>query len=54
MVSIEKITEKFKRLDEFLAILKGMQSTPLDTCTNSRRYALTISSFLRKQRTGQG
>jgi len=30
MVSIEKITDKFRRLDEFLAILKGMQSTPLD------------------------
>ena len=30
MVSVEKITHKFSRLDEFLAILQGMQSTPLD------------------------
>jgi len=30
MVSVEKITDKFSQLDEFLLILKGMQSTPLE------------------------
>ena len=49
MVSIEKITEKFRRLDEFLAILKGMQSTPLDTflkdkiLIGSAKYYLQVS-----------
>jgi uncharacterized protein YutE (UPF0331/DUF86 family) len=49
MVSIEKITDKFRRLDEFLAILKGMQATPLDgflkdkILTGSAKYYLQVS-----------
>ena len=31
MISVEKITDKFSRPDEFLAILRGLQSTPLNT-----------------------
>jgi uncharacterized protein YutE (UPF0331/DUF86 family) len=49
MVSVEKIIYKFSRLDEFLAILKGMQSTPLDVflkdkiLIGSAKYYLQVS-----------
>jgi uncharacterized protein YutE (UPF0331/DUF86 family) len=49
MASIEKISEKFRRLDEFLAILKGMQGTPLDVflkdkiLIGSAKYYLQVS-----------
>jgi uncharacterized protein YutE (UPF0331/DUF86 family) len=49
MVSIEKISDKFRRLDEFLAILKGMQGTPLDVflkdkiLIGSAKYYLQVS-----------
>lgn len=49
MVSVEKITYKFNRLDEFLAILKGMQSTSLDVflqdkiLIGSAKYYLQVS-----------
>jgi uncharacterized protein YutE (UPF0331/DUF86 family) len=49
MVSIEKVTEKFRRLDEFLAILKGMRGTPLDAfqkdkiLIGSAKYYLQVS-----------
>jgi uncharacterized protein YutE (UPF0331/DUF86 family) len=49
MISVEKITDKFGRLDEFLAILRGMQSTPLDTflkdkiLVGSAKYYLQVS-----------
>ena len=49
MVSIEKITDKFRRLDEFLKILKGIQRTPLDVflkdkiLIGSAKYYLQIS-----------
>lgn len=49
MASIEKISDKFRRLDEFLAILKGMQGTPLDVflkdkiLIGSAKYYLQVS-----------
>jgi uncharacterized protein YutE (UPF0331/DUF86 family) len=49
MVSVEKITDKFSRLDEFLAILQGMQSTPLDAFMKDKiliggaKYYLQVS-----------
>lgn len=49
MISVEKVTDKFSRLDEFLAILRGMQSTPLNTFLNdkiligSAKYYLQVS-----------
>jgi len=30
MIPIEKIIAKFEQLDEFLCILKGMRSSPLE------------------------
>jgi len=49
MVSVEKITDKFSQLDEFLLILKGMQSTPLEAflrdkiLMGSAKYYLQVS-----------
>jgi len=49
MVSVEKITDKFSQLDEFLLILKGMQSTPLEAflgdkiLIGSAKYYLQVS-----------
>jgi len=49
MVSPEKITYKFSQLDEFLSILKGMRSTPLDeflkdkVLIGSAKYYLQVS-----------
>jgi uncharacterized protein YutE (UPF0331/DUF86 family) len=49
MISVEKITYKFSQLDEFLAILKGMRSTPLDEflkdkiLIGSAKYYLQVS-----------
>lgn len=49
MVSLEKITYKFRQLDEFLSILKGMRSTPLDeflkdkVLIGSAKYYLQVS-----------
>jgi len=49
MVSIDKITDKFGQLDEFLAILKGMRKTPVDKflkdkiLIGSAKYYLQVS-----------
>lgn len=49
MVSVEKITDKFGQLDEFLTILKGMRKTPLDRflrdkiLIGSAKYYLQVS-----------
>jgi uncharacterized protein YutE (UPF0331/DUF86 family) len=49
MVSIGKITDKFGQLDEFLMILRGMQSTPLEAflrdkiLIGSAKYYLQVS-----------
>jgi uncharacterized protein YutE (UPF0331/DUF86 family) len=49
MVSIEKITDKFGQLDEYLAILKGMRKTSLDKflkdkiLIGSAKYYLQVS-----------
>jgi uncharacterized protein YutE (UPF0331/DUF86 family) len=49
MVSVEKITDKFSQLDEFLLILKGMLSTPLEAflrdkiLMGSAKYYLQVS-----------
>ncbi|MFO7462076.1 MAG: DUF86 domain-containing protein [Desulfatiglandales bacterium] len=49
MVSVEKIIDKFKQLDEFLAILKGMRKTSRDKFLNdkiligSAKYYLQVS-----------
>ena len=49
MISVEKITDKFSRLDEFLAILRGLQSTSLNTflkdkiLIGSAKYYLQVS-----------
>jgi uncharacterized protein YutE (UPF0331/DUF86 family) len=49
MISVEKITYKFSQLDEFLSILKGMRSTPLDEflkdkiLIGSAKYYLQVS-----------
>jgi uncharacterized protein YutE (UPF0331/DUF86 family) len=49
MISAEKITDKFGRLDEFLAILKGMRKTPIDKflkdkiLIGSAKYYLQVS-----------
>ena len=49
MVSIEKITDKFGQLDEYLAILKGMRRTSLDKflkdkiLIGSAKYYLQVS-----------
>jgi uncharacterized protein YutE (UPF0331/DUF86 family) len=49
MVSIEKIMDKFSRLDEYLAILKGMRKTPLERflkdkiLIGSAKYYLQVS-----------
>jgi uncharacterized protein YutE (UPF0331/DUF86 family) len=49
MMSVEKITDKFSQLDEFLAILKGIQGTALDKflkdkiLIGSAKYYLQVS-----------
>jgi uncharacterized protein YutE (UPF0331/DUF86 family) len=49
MISVEKITDRFRQLDEFLAILKGIGRTPLDTflqdkiLIGSAKYYLQVS-----------
>ena len=49
MVSVEKITDKFSQLDEFLLILKGMRRTPLEAflrdkiLIGSAKYYLQVS-----------
>jgi uncharacterized protein YutE (UPF0331/DUF86 family) len=49
VVSIEKITDKLSQLDEFLAILKGIQNTPSDRflkdkiLIGSAKYYLQVS-----------
>lgn len=49
MVSPEKITYKFRQLDEFLEILNGMQRTPIDAflkdkvLIGSAKYYLQVS-----------
>ena len=49
MISVEKIIDKFGQLDEFLAILKGIRSTPLNTflkdkvLSGSAKYYLQVS-----------
>ena len=49
MISVERITDKFRQLDEFLAILKGITRTPLDTflqdkvLIGSAKYYLQVS-----------
>jgi uncharacterized protein YutE (UPF0331/DUF86 family) len=49
MVSAERITEKFSQMDEYLAILKGMQRTPIEAFLDdkiiigSAKYYLQVS-----------
>jgi len=49
MISVEKITDKLSLLDEFLAILRGMQLTPLEAflkdkiLIGSAKYYLQVS-----------
>jgi len=49
MVSVEKITDKFSRLDEFLSILQGMHGISLDAflkdkiVIGSAKYYLQVS-----------
>ena len=49
MISVEKVTDKFRQLDEFLAILKGIGSEPLGTflqnkvLIGSAKYYLQVS-----------
>jgi uncharacterized protein YutE (UPF0331/DUF86 family) len=49
MVSVARITDKFSQLDEYLAILKGMRSTPLEAFVKdkiligSAKYYLQVS-----------
>ena len=49
MISPEKIVAKFEQLDEFLSILKGMRSSPLDkflkdkVLIGSAKYYLQVS-----------
>lgn len=49
MISVQKITDKFGQLDEFLAILKGMRKTSLDKflkdkiLIGSAKYYLQVS-----------
>lgn len=49
MVSVDKIIQKFKQLDDFLTILRGMQNTPRDVFLKDKiliggaKYYLQVS-----------